>query len=104
MIACAPMGGYQRLDSHAATGPLSSDVWRTGCCASRHRLTFVSQAADAQGITQQLNLQSATAVVKGCRTVKKADMIHNGLQPNITVDSQTYEVRVDGETDNQRTG
>ena len=35
--------------------------------------------------------------MKGCRTVKKADMIHNGLQPNITVDSQTYEVRVDGE-------
>jgi urease alpha subunit len=51
----------------------------------------------AHGIPQQLNLQSATAVVKGCRTVKKADMIHNGLQPNITVDSQTYEVRVDGE-------
>jgi len=44
-----------------------------------------------------LNLQSATAVVKGCRTVKKADMIHNGLQPNITVDAQTYEVRIDGE-------
>jgi urease subunit alpha len=27
----------------------------------------------------------------------KADMVHNGLQPNITVDAQTYEVRVDGE-------
>ncbi len=35
--------------------------------------------------------------MKGCRTVKKTDMIHNGLLPNITVDSQTYEVRVDGE-------
>lgn len=46
---------------------------------------------------QQLNLQSAIAVVKGCRTVKKADMIHNDLQPNITVDAQTYEVRIDGE-------
>ncbi|MCF6883005.1 hypothetical protein L4L43_29785, partial [Klebsiella pneumoniae] len=25
------------------------------------------------------------------------DMVHNSLQPNITVDAQTYEVRVDGE-------
>ena len=44
-----------------------------------------------------LNLRSAIAVVKGCRTVQKADMVHNSLQPNITVDAQTYEVRVDGE-------
>ncbi|RAN85905.1 amidohydrolase, partial [Bacillus sp. SRB_28] len=44
-----------------------------------------------------LNLHSATATVKGCRTLQKADMIHNGLQPNITVDAQTYEVRIDGE-------
>jgi urease subunit alpha len=67
--------------------------------AARHatRLTFVSQAADAKGISHQLSLQSGIAVVKGCRTVKKADMIHNSLQPNITVDAQTYEVRVDGE-------
>jgi len=67
--------------------------------AARHatRLTFLSQAAADNNISQQLNLQSATAVVKGCRTVKKADMIHNGLQPNITVDAQTYEVRIDGE-------
>ena len=42
-------------------------------------------------------LEYAIAVVKGCRTVKKADMIHNDLQPNITVDAQTYEVRIDGE-------
>ena len=33
----------------------------------------------------------APSPVKGCRTVKKADMIHNDLQPNITVDAQTYE-------------
>ena len=60
-------------------------------------MTFLSQAAAENGVAERLNLHSATAVVKGCRTVKKADMIHNSLQPNITVDSQTYEVRVDGE-------
>ncbi|HFC9880294.1 TPA: hypothetical protein ACF0W9_005454, partial [Escherichia coli] len=36
-------------------------------------------------------------VVKGCRTVQKADMRHNSLLPDITVDSQTYEVRINGE-------
>lgn len=90
-------GRHQRLDPHAAAGALPPDVCALGAARHATRLTFVSQAADASGIPQRLGLQSATAVVKGCRTVKKADMIHNDLQPNITVDSQTYEVRVDGE-------
>jgi len=29
--------------------------------------------------------------------VKKDDMIHNNYQPHVEVDSQTYEVRADGE-------
>ncbi|MNY72733.1 Urease subunit alpha [compost metagenome] len=35
--------------------------------------------------------------MRGCRTVRKTDMIHNGLLPHIEVDSQTYQVRADGE-------
>lgn len=97
MIACAPMGDINA--SIPTPQPVHYRPMFGSLGAARHatRLTFVSQAASANGIPQQLNLQSATAVVKGCRTVKKADMIHNALQPNITVDSQTYEVRVDGE-------
>jgi urease subunit alpha len=34
-------------------------------------------------------LQSAIAVVKGCRTVKKADMIHNDLPAEYHRDAQT---------------
>jgi urease subunit alpha len=66
--------------------------------AARHhcRLTFLSQAALDNNVAQQLGLKSLIAVAKACRTVKKADMIHNSLQPNITVDAQTYEVKVDG--------
>jgi urease subunit alpha len=96
MIACAPMGDINA--SIPTPQPVHYRPMFGSLGAARHatRLTFISQAASANGIPQQLNLQSATAVVKGCRTVKKADMIHNGLQPNITVDSQTYEVRVDG--------
>ena len=97
MIACAPMGDINA--SIPTPQPVHYRPMFGSLGAARHatRLTFISQAASANGIPQQLNLQSATAVVKGCRTVKKADMIHNALQPNITVDSQTYEVRVDGE-------
>ncbi|MNG14230.1 Urease subunit alpha [compost metagenome] len=46
---------------------------------------------------RQLGLRSLIGEVRGCRTVRKGDMIHNGLLPHIEVDSQTYEVRADGE-------
>ena len=69
--------------------------------ALRHRCCFdlpVAGGGGKNGVAERLNLHSATAVVKGRRTVQKADMqTHNGLLPNITVDSQTYEVRTDGE-------
>lgn len=59
-------------------------------------LTFVSQAAIDADIAQQLQLQRPLSAVKGCRSVQKSSMILNDYQPNITVDSQTYEVRADG--------
>ncbi|MFX4313474.1 urease subunit alpha, partial [Enterobacter sp. 63] len=97
MIACAPMGDINA--SIPTPQPVHYRPMFGSLGAARHatRLTFISQAAASGNLAGQLNLQSATAVVKGCRSVKKADMIHNGLQPNITVDAQTYEVRVDGE-------
>ena len=36
------------------------------------------------------------AGVKGCRTVKKADMVHNAYLPKMEIDAQTYQVRADG--------
>ena len=60
------------------------------------RMTFLSQAGMNAGIADQLELKSLISAVKGCRTVKKRDMIHNSYQPKVEVDSQTYEVRADG--------
>ncbi len=60
-------------------------------------LTFVSVAAQQAGIGQQLGLQKATAAVRGCRSVQKADLIHNNATPVIEVDPETYAVRADGE-------
>ena len=60
-------------------------------------MTFLSQAGYAAGVHQHLGLQSLIGVVKNCRTISKASMIHNDYQPVIEVDSQTYQVRADGE-------
>ena len=97
MIACAPMGDINA--SIPTPQPVHYRMMFGALGTARHhsRLTFLSQASVENGVAQRLNLQSQTAVVKGCRTVQKADMVHNSLQPNITVDAQTYEVRVDGE-------
>jgi urease. Metallo peptidase. MEROPS family M38 len=60
-------------------------------------LTFVSQAGLAHDIGQRLKLQKPLAAVRGCRSVKKADMAHNAYTPHMQVDAQTYEVRADGQ-------
>ena len=59
-------------------------------------LTFVSQAALGLGIGARLGLHKPLAAVRGCRSVKKADMVHNAYTPAMQVDAQTYEVRADG--------
>jgi urease subunit alpha len=59
--------------------------------------TFISQAAFDAGVPEQLGLQKKIGVVKGCRTVQKSDLIHNGYLPTIEVDPQNYQVKADGQ-------
>ena len=68
-----------------------------GGALARTSLTFLSQAALAGGATERYGLRKQTSAVKGCRSVKKADMIHNHYAPAMQVDPQTYEVRADGQ-------
>jgi urease subunit alpha len=60
-------------------------------------LTFVSQAAEAAGIAESYGLQKRVVPVRGIRSLRKSDMIHNNRQPKITVDPETYQVVADGE-------
>ncbi|CAD5370595.1 Urease subunit alpha [Rubrivivax sp. A210] len=60
-------------------------------------LSFVSQSALQADIGEQLGLRKRLASVQGCRTVKKADMIHNAYTPAMEIDPQTYRVRADGQ-------
>jgi len=68
-----------------------------GGALSRTSLTFVSQAALASGGAESYGLQKRLAAVKACRTVKKADMVHNDYLPVMQIDAQTYQVRADGQ-------
>ncbi len=60
-------------------------------------VTFVSQAAHQDSIAERLGLQRLCLPVSGTRTVTKANMVHNNACPKMEVDSETYEVRADGE-------
>ena len=60
-------------------------------------LTFVSQAAEAAGIAEIYGLTKRVVPVRGIRSLRKSDMVHNNRQPKITVDPETYQVVADGE-------
>jgi urease subunit alpha len=60
-------------------------------------VTFVSRAAVEDGVGERLGLRKRVAPVGGTRTLGKRDMVLNDLLPDIEVDAETYEVRVDGE-------
>ncbi len=60
-------------------------------------VTFVSQAAAAEGIAARLGLQRQVLPVRHTRGISKELMIHNSATPKMEVDPETYEVRADGE-------
>ncbi len=68
-----------------------------GKALSTTSMSFISEAAMSAGLVKQLGLQKRIGVVKNCRNIKKKDLIHNHYTPQIEVDSQTYEVRADGQ-------
>ena len=60
-------------------------------------LTFISQSAMNANIRDAYGLEKQVEVVKNCRSITKANMIHNDWQPKITVDPETYQVIANGE-------
>ncbi len=59
-------------------------------------LTFVSRAAMEEGVDKKYGLQKKVVPVSGCRNIGKKDMKFNDGTPEITVNPETYEVKVDG--------
>jgi urease subunit alpha len=96
MIAAAPMG-----DPNASIPTPQPVHYRPMFGAFGRALekcvTFVSAAALSDAEFCKLDLRRRLEAVHGTRALRKSDMIHNGAQPRIEVDSETYEVRADGE-------
>jgi urease subunit alpha len=97
MIAAAPMG-----DANASIPTPQPVHYRLmfgafgGACAATS-MTFLSQWAVEGSAPQKLGLRRLIGMVRDCRILTKADMVHNDWQPRIEVDPQTYQVRADGE-------
>ncbi|MBM0104783.1 urease subunit alpha [Steroidobacter sp. S1-65] len=97
MIVAAPMG-----DPNASIPTPQPVHYRTmfgalGRARTATSVSFVSKAALDRGMAGRLKLDKRLVAVQGTRTVRKRDLVLNGYQPRIEVDSQTYEVRADGQ-------
>ncbi|HYP97546.1 MAG TPA: urease subunit alpha [Polyangiaceae bacterium] len=97
MIVAAPMG-----DPNASIPTPQPVHYRRmfgalGGARAATSVTFVSQAALDNDVVRRVGMQKRAVAVRGTRSVKKTDLIHNGTLPKIEVDSQTYEVRADGQ-------
>jgi urease subunit alpha len=67
-----------------------------GRSLARGSLSFISQAGLAAGVGERYGLQKTTVAVQGCRSVTKANMVHNSYLPKMEIDPQRYTVRADG--------
>ncbi|HEV7631447.1 MAG TPA: urease subunit alpha [Steroidobacteraceae bacterium] len=97
MIAAAPMG-----DANASIPTPQPVHFRPmfgalGGARAATSVSFVSQSALDLGMAARLGLQKRLVAVKGTRSIRKKDLIHNNYQPKIDVDAQTYQVRADGQ-------
>ncbi len=59
-------------------------------------ITFVSTAAYEAGIAEEYGLEKTICPVSQCRTIGKKDLVLNDKTPSITVDPETYDIKVDG--------
>ncbi|WP_299932317.1 urease subunit alpha [uncultured Pelagimonas sp.] len=97
MIACAQMG-----DPNASI-PTPQPVYSRpmfgafGRAVENSAVTFVSEAAQADGIGAHLGLAKQTLAVKQTRGIGKKDLKLNNALPEVEVNPETYEVRADGE-------
>tara|TARA_B100000886_G_scaffold274720_1_gene198647 strand:+ start:1072 stop:2781 length:1710 start_codon:yes stop_codon:yes gene_type:complete len=96
-IACAQMG-----DPNASI-PTPQPVYSRemfgafGRSVEQSTVSFISQAAQTEGIQQKYRLSKQTLPVQNTREIGKSDLKLNTATPAIEVNPETYEVRADGE-------
>ena len=70
---------------------------QVGKALAQSSITFISQVAFDNKVHEKLGLEKIILPVHGIRNLTKKDMKLNTATPELTVDPQTYEVRVNGE-------
>ena len=68
-----------------------------GRSVEKSTVTFISQTAEDERLSDRIGLVKETLPVQNTRTISKSDMLMNTYQPEIQVNPETYEVRADGE-------
>jgi urease subunit alpha len=97
MIAVAAMGDPNASIPTPQPVHYRPQFGALGGALSATCVTFVSQAALADGIGAKLGLSRMLDAVRNTRGgIGKRSMILNDATPDITVDPETYEVRADG--------
>jgi urease subunit alpha len=97
MIASAQMGDPNASIPTPQPVHVRSMFGSHGRAVTETCLTFVSQAALERNIAARYHLQRRLVDVRNVRQLRKADLIHNGYTPKITVDPETYRVEADGQ-------
>ncbi len=96
-IAWSPMG-----ESNASLMTCEPILYRPqwssfGSAKQSTSVCFVAQAALNKGLQDKLGLRKQLLPVRGTRSLTKAAMLHNDICPEIEVDPDTFQVRVNGE-------
>ncbi len=60
-------------------------------------VTFTSKLALDNGLEVKVTSKKKLVPVKNCRKIGKKDMLYNDLTPQIEINPETYEVKVDGD-------
>ncbi len=68
-----------------------------GSAAAATSACFVTQLALETDLADRLGLEKELLPVKNTRALSKADMLHNHACPDIEVDPDTFQVRINGE-------
>ena len=59
-------------------------------------LVFTSKLALDDGLEKKIHSKKKLVPVRNCRSIGKKDMLYNDLTPDIDVNPETYEVKVNG--------
>lgn len=68
-----------------------------GRAVKKTSFTFMSKKAIELGVPEKLELEKVILPVKNCRNISKQDMMWNDKTPEISIDPETYEVKLDGQ-------